>query len=290
MARVSAPLYYSEPLTPTSPIDDWVIDAVTRPPETIWNFQQVGVATAITDLREGDLAPRLDDMGFERVVSPLRVDAQALADEAPAALEAYQAEMRTLLTSLTGADAVVFFDATFRHEDPDAGRAPAMRPAHLRVHVDQNPRSARVRATNHGGPDRAFRRFQIVNLWRPLLAPVRNFPLALCDYRSLDLATDLVPTRLHFPPWLKDRENYSLRFNARHRWYYWSALSPDEALIFKCHDSASRGLALASGVTAHDDLLDVAGLCPHSAFFDEQGPTTGRLRLSLELRALLFYD
>jgi len=57
-------------------------------------------------------------------------------------------------------------------------------PAHQRVHVDQSPNAARARAASHG-LGREFRRFQIINTWQPLIEPVRNFPLAMCDYRSV---------------------------------------------------------------------------------------------------------
>lgn len=289
MPTVSTLLYYGAPLTPEGEDKDWVIDAVSQPPEQIWNFRKVAVETAITDLRDEKIHPKLDDTGFEMRRFPTEVDQQALLEKSASALEQYEAETGALLQSLTHADAVVFFDATVRHEATDTSQDLPAQSAHLRVHVDQNPRSALARAVNHGGADRQFRRFQIINIWRPLIEPVRNFPLALCDYQSVNLATDLVPTRLNFPAWLKDRENYSLKFNPTHRWYYWGSLSPDEAIIFKCYDSASRGLALVSEGTERDGLLDVAGLCPHSAFFDENGPTSGRLRTSLELRALLFY-
>lgn len=289
MPAVSTLLYYGAPLTPEQD-GDWIIDGVTRPPEQIWNFRKVAVEAAITDLRDGTFQPSLDDTGFEMCLCPTEVDQQALLEKSAPALAQYEAETGALLQSLTNADAVVFFDATVRTEDTDASQGSATQSAHLRVHVDQNPHSALARAVNHGGAERQFRRFQIINVWRPLIDPVRNFPLALCDYRSVNLATDLVRTELKFPAWLKDRENYSLKFNPDHRWYYWGALSPDEALIFKCYDSASRGLALASEGTERDGLLDVAGLCPHSAFFDENGPTSGRLRTSLEMRALLFYS
>jgi cephamycin C biosynthesis protein len=119
---------------------------------------------------------------------------------------------------------------------------------------------------------------------------VRNYHLALCDYQSLNVAADLVPTRLRFPAWLKDTENYSVKYNSSHRWYYWDSLAPDEAIVFKCHDSACAALA-ARGESAEepDGLIDLAGLCPHTAFVNTDGPTTGRLRVSLEIRALLFY-
>ncbi|AXB41653.1 CmcJ/NvfI family oxidoreductase [Amycolatopsis albispora] len=287
MPRVSSPLYYAAPLTPAGRADDWCIDAVTRPPEVLFNFRKVGVETLIEDLREGALRPSLDETGFEKADAESTVDHRDLLDNDETALEAYRKETGELLKALTGADAVEFFDATLRRQD--ASGDPAAQSPHQRVHVDQSPRSALARALNRRAPGE-FRRFQIINVWRPLLEPVRNFPLALCDFRSLDLVADLVPTRLDFPDWLKDRENYSVRHNPKHRWYHWDSLTPDEALVFKCHDSASRALASVGGETASGELLDVAGLCPHTAFYDHNGPSTGHLRTSLELRALAFHE
>ncbi len=291
MPSVTAPLYYSAPLVENGKEDDWVIDAVTSPPEIIMNFRRVAVETPIVDLRTADdFDPRLDIAGFEKHTVHTQVDAVALMERSSSALETYQREIEELLRSITNADAVTFFDATFRREDGSAPRSGDYQSAHQRVHVDQNPRSARARAALHANADAArYRRFQIINIWRPLLAPVRNYPLAFCDCESIDLAAELVPTRLDFPAWLTDRENYSLKYSSSHRWYFWSGLAPDEAVVFKCYDSASRALALASGDDAREDLLEVSGLCPHTAFFDENGPREGRLRTSVELRALLFY-
>jgi hypothetical protein len=41
-------------------------------------------------------------------------------------------------------------------------------------------------------------RFQILNVWRPLVDPVEDYPLALCDARSLTPA-DLVDTERRAP-------------------------------------------------------------------------------------------
>ena len=291
MPSVNASLYYSAPLVENGREDDWVIDAVTSPPDILMNFRRLAVETRIADLRaSGDIRPALDKAGFEKRTVPAHVDPEALLGRSPLALAAYQLQTEELLRSMTGADDVIFFDVTFRQEDGSASRDGPYQSAHQRVHVDQNPRSARARAALHAGDRmKRYRRFQIVNVWRPLLAPVRNYALAFCDFESLDPAAELVPTRLHFPPWLKDRENYSLKRGASHRWYFWSGLSPEEAVVFKCHDSASRTLAMASGDDGHEDLLDVSGLCPHTAFFDENGPRDGCLRTSVETRALLFY-
>lgn len=291
MSSVTASLYYSAPLTENGPEDDWTIDAVTSPPDITMNFRRLVIPTRIADLRAvDDFHPRLDKAGFEKRRLPTQVDPEVLLEKSPAALETYQRETEELLRAMTGADAVVFFDTTFRREDGGAPRSGDYQSSHQRVHVDQNPRSARARAAMHVGAEaQRYRRFQILNIWRPLLAPVRNYALALCDCESIDPAAELVATRLNFPAWLKDRENYSLKFSPSHRWYFWNGLTPDEAVIFKCYDSASRSLALANGSDEDGSLLDVSGLCPHTAFVDEKGPQDGCLRTSVEMRALLFY-
>ncbi|MEU3186552.1 CmcJ/NvfI family oxidoreductase [Streptomyces sp. NPDC006923] len=296
MSAVSTVLHYAAPLTPGSPDDDWCVDALSRPPEVILNFRMVPHETTVEDLRDSAERPTLDTMGFERVTAPTTADQRGLAENSAPALERYRGETAELLTSVTGADAVEFFDATLRRQDAAPSGATPHQAPHLRVHVDQSPNSARERAARHGGKDRRFGRFQIVNIWRPLMEPVRNYPLALCDYRSLDPSSDLVATRLKFPEWLKDRESYSVKHNPRHRWHYWRSLSPDEVVLFKCYDSASRSLALAAdgadgaGGTGRPESADVAGLCPHTAFYDAKGPSLGHLRTSLEMRAVLFYD
>ncbi|MQT02636.1 7-alpha-cephem-methoxylase [Streptomyces jumonjinensis] len=289
MSAISSLLYYSAPLTPTSGDDDWCIDAVSQPPEVLFNFRKVATETTITDVRGSTILPKLDTMGFEKITAPTRVDHRDLVERSAPSIERYQRETEELLKSLTGADTIEFFDATVRREDAGIPGDPSSQSPHLRVHVDQSPKSALARAAEYGEPGRRFRRFQIINIWRPLIEPVRNFPLAVCDYRSVNLSADLVATRLDFPAWLKDRENYSVRYNPGHRWYYWGSLSPDEVMFFKCYDSASRDLALFGEDTERPGLADVAGLCPHTAFFDEKGPTTGHLRTSLEMRALLFH-
>lgn len=288
MPTMSSPLYYGAPLTPSSRHDDWCIDAVSRPPDVLFNFRKVPTEMIVTDLREGAIEPRLDDTGFEKMAAPNGADQRALLAGSSASITQYQRETAELLKSRINADEVLFFDVTLRQEGTGAPVNSSSQSAHQRVHVDQTPKAARTRATSHG-PGRRFRRFQIINIWRPLIEPVRNFPLAMCDYQSVNATADLVVTKLCFPAWLKDRESYSVRHNSRHRWYYWHSLTPDEALIFKCYDSASRDLAVASGDTERGDLLDVAGLCPHTAFFDARGPTTGHLRISIEMRALVFY-
>jgi cephamycin C biosynthesis protein len=70
-------------------------------------------------------------------------------------------------------------------------------------------------------------------------------------------------------------------------------MTPDDVLLLKCYDSASRELTTVtrSGAeVAQNELRDVAGLTPHTAFFDSEGAKKGVPRQSIEVRALVFYD
>ena len=71
------------------------------------------------------------------------------------------------------------------------------------VHVDQTAASAAARVERHlpadEAPELLKRRFQIINLWRPISDPAWDWPLALCDYRSIDTENYLVPTTLVYP-------------------------------------------------------------------------------------------
>ena len=177
-------------------MDDWCIDGLTQEPEVVWNFRRNAVEVEIIDWRTSAVQPALDDAGYQKISVPVVEDEAALFARNAEALELYSAELRSRMLPLTGASDVVFFDATVRSEGTDASRAEGVQPANLRVHVDQSPRSALARAKAHGGVHRRFKRFQVVNAWKPLMGSVRNYALAFCDYRSLDPARDLVSTRL----------------------------------------------------------------------------------------------
>ena len=71
--------------------------------------------------------------------------------------------------------------------------------------------------------------------WQPLRGPVKDWPLGLLDYRSVDATEDLVARDVVYPTY--DSESYQVYHNARHRWYYLSNQMPDEMLVFKSFDS-----------------------------------------------------
>ncbi|WP_312164535.1 CmcJ/NvfI family oxidoreductase [Phenylobacterium sp.] len=227
---------------------------------------------SIADVRPVADTFSLDVEGFALVRHQSAVrdfwdEAQTLALGHPEAAE--------IVKSATGASRVVVFDHTLRRrmtgaEDRAAGlpRQPA-----TRVHVDQTLRSGPQRVRDILGDqadDLLRRRAAIINVWRPIGAPARDWPLALGDAGSIDPA-DLLPSELRFPH--RTGEIYGLAYNPSQRWCYVPDLRPDEALLIKCWDSA-----------------DVARFAPHTAFEDPTTPPGTPPRESIEFRTIAFFD
>ena len=74
-------------------------------------------------------------------------------------------------------------------------------------------------------------RFQIINLWRPIAVPAFDWPLNLCDYRSVDAKEDIFPVSLIYPD--REGEVYLLKHNPKHQWKYLKGMSPDEFVLIK---------------------------------------------------------
>ena len=154
-------------------------------------------------------------------------------------------EIETLVAAATGARRVVVFDHTVRRRLPSTdGTSQILRREPVpRVHNDYTVKSGpqRVRDLMATEAESLLRhRVSIINVWRPIRGPLEDWPLALCDARSVT-PDDLIATDLLY----EDRtgETYSVRFNPGHRWLYAPRMSPNEVLLFRCYDSTESGLA-----------------------------------------------
>lgn len=292
---VDTTLNYTKALPTTGPSERWFINTyVSSNGKREQNVEEQVVQTTIHDIRGHESDTHIDVTGFQALNSPSTVDADLILDGTEEQVkEAYYGEVEQLLKRVTGASHVVFFDHTIRKVRPgQPDDSPSNRQPVQRVHVDQTPASAHTRVKRHA-PDIPWKRFQLINVWRPLKNPVNDYPLAVADFRSIDVVNDLIPTvRVAQPP-LPNGETYSVLYNPQHRWYYWSQMTPDEVLLLKCYDSASQALTTVKESAAEVDetlLRDVAGLTPHTAFYDAQAANEGPTRNSIEVRALAFYD
>lgn len=142
-----------------------------------------------------------------------------------------------------------------------------------RVHIDQTFDASVKRVHHHLGDDaeRLLKgRVRIINVWRPIGHLVHHKPLAVADWRTLDVAKDLVSVRFIYPH--REGSTYSVRYNKDLTWYYLSHQRPDEVTLIKCFDSDE----------------DKARLTPHSAFLDASSPSDAPQRQSIEVRCLVF--
>jgi hypothetical protein len=78
------------------------------------------------------------------------------------------------------------------------------------------------------------KRYQLINLWRPIQVPAWQLPLALCDFRSVNdskAGGDFIPTTLKYKD--RDGETMSVRHNEAHQWKYLAGMNPDEIVLIK---------------------------------------------------------
>jgi len=212
-----------------------------------------------------------DASGFDLINSPTRVsnflDRQVVE-------AAYEDELEQLIKSHTGGYRVEFFDHTVRASDPELRETKQIREPATLVHNDYTANSGFVCLNENLGDEAtvlAKTRFQIINVWRPLVDPVENFPLALCDIRSIE-ANDMVEAERRAPNHIG--EISLATYNPSHRWSYFADMRPDEVLLFKTFDSNCQGKNICSIHTAID-LPDA--------------PVNARPRESIESRAFVFY-
>jgi hypothetical protein len=75
----------------------------------------------------------------------------------------------------------------------------------------------------------------ISSLWKPIKGPLNDWPLGLCDARSLDFETDTIPSDIVFDDFFT--ENLQVLYSSNLQWYYLPDQETWEALIFKSADS-----------------------------------------------------
>ena len=138
------------------------------------------------------------------------------------------------------------FPAIRRRRPGEDAYNPLKRQPVLTAHVDQTFKAATARVHRHlpaeEVPELLKHRYQIINLWRPLKHAAYDWPLALCDYRSVDKDLkdkdetdekdrDVFPVALVYPH--MEGETYSVRYNPKLEWKYLRGMKPDEFVLIK---------------------------------------------------------
>ena len=164
------------------------------------------------------------------------------------------------------------------------------KPQASEAHVDFETSAANAYAADlykeHHPDAPPYSRFVAFSFWRPLTPPPHDWPLAVCDFRSLDPAEgernvlvwcdEIPPKEKWFDP-IEGEETFPAAFifhhNPNHRWWYFSKMTPDDVLFIKLHDSDHSR----------------AWRCAHSAFRNTADPHPVQ-RESIEFRGMAFFD
>jgi hypothetical protein len=156
------------------------------------------------------------------------------------------------------------------------------------VHIDYAPEGAEEMAAavyaEHCPDGPGFRRAVATSTWRVFSPPPQDWPLALCDFRSV-APEDGLPNTLYFVDRVPDdpfgpvdgmkriTSGSEFHHDPEHQWWYFPGMTRDEVLFFVFHDSD------------HSRAWRV----PHSAFLDPTAQATVP-RHSIEFRTFAFFE
>lgn len=231
----------------------------------------------ITDIRPSKGRISLEDHGFQ-VLSHATNFSDFTSEEG---VRAYKIETEALLRENFGACWARTYDFVLRKNVPLQRKQFDLNDP---LHIEGPARGAHNDITYLSGPKvitrylsdeekRAFLRpgyrVRIINTWRSLLPVVEDRPLALCDSRSVE-PTDLIASDRIIP----DRvgENYYLKYNPKHQWYWLSGQTSSEPFAFVMYDTKAG---------KH------ARFCPHVSFDNPEAQRGAPPRESVETRSIL---
>jgi hypothetical protein len=240
-----------------------------------------GRAVRISNARS--LESDLDREGFALVPHTSSiVDFDLIQDDAEID-QRYMDEMADLLGQVTGATLTFMLGRGKRRYGegakdklaPLSNAKPARYP-----HADNTDASATglvemVGAFVDGIDLTAYSRYALYNMWRAFSEPPLDFPLAVCDARTVTPHDEVTVTAITVE---KDtgeitHDTTGYLYNPAHRWYYYRDMTPEEVLVFKAHDTDRRRSIRV----------------PHSAFTDPTCPAGVPTRASVEIRGLALF-
>lgn len=210
----------------------------------------------------------------------------------------YPGEVVEIVRQLTGADRVVQRGWMVRtsgdlekRQRKVAGytHRSGVQPPASEAHVDYLPERAEAMAESiykeSFAGEKPYSRFIASSLWRVFSPAPQDWPVALCDGRSVG-RDEGTPNALIIVDEIPDREEMLadrweektvvtaaiFSYNPAHRWWYFPNMHRDEVLLLKFHDSDKRKAMRVPHTASHD-----------SSFAD------AKPRASIEVRTFAFF-
>jgi hypothetical protein len=236
----------------------------------------VPLKPAEVDIRDArGLGCDLDREGFTLVEH-----ASAVADltDLDAVAAVHKGEIAELLRRTTGCDEVAMAPFGILRFSERLGANEAHDNSHPArfVHVDMAKEPAAAARARTAPDGKVIARSAQYNVWRSLAGGTQDVPLGLCDFTRLEEG-DLIDCDAIFDPLDGSPEwgfpNYLLEANPNHRWFYYSDMRPDEAIVFKTSESDPAR----------------AQMMPHGAFDNPLAGDDAPPRVSLEMRGTCYW-
>jgi len=283
-------------MSPTDRIANATLTYVARSNEPFYNYYLVDPPAgrapsnevpephdvSIRSARDQDCL--LDVHGFQLV--PFKTSVVDIYDPAERH-STFDPEVAELIKRCTGAVEARVFSPFLRGEEAQRRNSGSITAPSSTVHVDYTHESGPQffdQVLGKDGDRFRDRRFAIINVWRPIVGPLQDRPLTVCDARTVardDLARSKVYSRADDEGLnssqgkLYEAETYAVLHNPGHRWYYVPDMMPDEAILLKNYDSAFDGTT--------------SRFTPHTSFTDPFAPARPVPRASIEVRVLTIW-
>lgn len=187
-------------------IDPTAVGPWAKVDTDVTSFERVERKRSVANIRDQQRAADkfgtdVDLTGFAVYHAPSKITEPSVffAQDDSDVRNKYYPEVEQLLREKLGPKVkkIAIFDHTIRRHDPSAPRQPVQQ-----VHVDQTPKAAEARVRRHLPADEIDsllkKRFQLINVWRPIGHPASDFPLAVIDWRTT-APEDLFKVDLLYP-------------------------------------------------------------------------------------------
>ncbi len=175
----------------------------------------------------------------------------------------YPSEVASAIRVLAGADRVATMGwmvrtagdlSRFVREEVGYRHQGGVQPPAAEAHVDSSPdrvdRMAQSLYEQRFAGEPPYRRYLYTSFWRAFSPPPQDYPLALCDGTSVAdeegvpntmFVVDRIPEREAMLRPIADEDKAIaaaiFHYSPHHRWWYFSNMTRDEALLFVFHDS-----------------------------------------------------
>ncbi|KAJ8133390.1 hypothetical protein O1611_g238 [Lasiodiplodia mahajangana] len=230
------------------------------------NFLEQSFSTPVHDVRDHEVEFNLNVNGFQFIKHSFQNQPQEKI-EGPD--HPYLIEVADFLKEFLKAKDVIVYDCNVRK----IGNAAYFQAA-TSAHIDHTKGNAFWRfkeAMQMFRPNGVeYSRWFAVTLWRPISHSVVDWPLAVCDFTTIEegdihSVDTVLPHRVN--------EIYHLQHNTGQRWYYMSNQKPDEAILMKILDTDENSAQYSA----------------HAAFKSRDEVDEGLLRHSADVRAFVLY-